>query len=67
MERRGRSLPFGEQQIFFRFPLSTPLPLDTASNYPRKELLKAVHMGGFFLPEVNYQHESEQEVMNEDM
>ena len=44
----GEVCPFEGQQIFFRFPLSTPLPLDTASNYPRKEILKAVHMGGFF-------------------
>ena len=34
----GEVCPFEGQHIFFRFPLSTPLPLDTASNYPRKEI-----------------------------
>ena len=63
----GEVCPFEGQHIFFRFPLSTPLPLDTASNYPRKEILKLSTWAAFFLPEVNYQHENEQEVMNEDM
>jgi len=67
MERRGRSLPFWEQQIFFSFPLSTPLPLDTASNYPRKELLELSTWAAFFCQKVNYQHENEQEVMNENL
>ena len=48
VDTEGGSLPFGKQKKFFDFPLSTPLPLDTASNYPRKEILKAVQMGGFF-------------------
>jgi hypothetical protein len=48
-------MPFGGQQIFFRFPLSTPLPLDTASNYPRKEILKAVQRGSFFCQKINEQ------------
>ncbi|NBI61391.1 hypothetical protein D3Z53_26275, partial [Lachnospiraceae bacterium] len=47
----GRSLPFGGQQIFFHFPLSTPLPLDTASNYPRKENIKGCPDGQLFLLE----------------
>ena len=51
VDTEGGSLPFGKQKKFFNFPLSTPLPLDTASNYPRKELLKAVQRGSFFLPE----------------
>ena len=50
---------------FFQLPLSTPLPLDTASNYPRKELLKLSTWAAFFCQKVNYQHENEQEVMNE--
>ena len=62
----GEVCPLGGQQIFLDFPLSTPLPLDTASNYPRKEQLKLSTRAAFFLPEVNYQHENEQEVMNED-
>ncbi|NBI61393.1 hypothetical protein D3Z53_26285, partial [Lachnospiraceae bacterium] len=51
----GRSLPFGGQQIFLNFPLSTPLPLDTASNYPRKEILKAVQTGSFFRQKISQQ------------
>ena len=62
----GEVCPSEGQQIFFRFPLSTPLPLDTASNYPRKELLKLSTWAAFFCQKVNYQHENEQEVMNED-
>ena len=49
----GEVCPFEGQQIFFGFPLSTPLPLDTASNYPRKELLKAVHTGSFFCQKIS--------------
>ena len=49
MERRGRSLPLEGQQIFFNFPLSTPLPLDTVSNYPRKENIKGCPDGQLFL------------------
>ena len=51
----GEVCPFEGQQIFFRFPLSTPLPLDTASNYPRKEILKAVQTGSFFCQQINEQ------------
>ena len=47
----GEVCPFEGQQIFFHFPLSTPLPLDTASNYPRKEILKLSTWAAFFLPE----------------
>ncbi|RKI20605.1 hypothetical protein D7V82_22175 [bacterium 1xD8-6] len=68
--KRLRSASVGVKRVplAHNAPLSTPLPLDTASNYPRKEQLKAVQMGGFFFcQKVNYQHENVQEVMNEDM
>ena len=51
VDTEGGSLPFGKQKKFFNFPLSTPLPLDTASNYPRKEQLKLSTWAAFFLPE----------------
>ena len=35
----GEVCPLGSRKNFFTFPLSTPLPLNTASNYPRKEII----------------------------
>ena len=35
--REGTGLFAWVDSLFFAFPLSTPLPLNTASYYPRKE------------------------------
>lgn len=44
----GEVCSLGDSKFFSSSPSPHLSPLDTASNYPRKELLKAVHMGGFF-------------------
>ena len=61
----GEVCPLEDSKFFSASPSPHLSPLDTASNYPRKELLKAVQTGGFFSARKsvsNYQHENEQEV-----
>jgi hypothetical protein len=62
----GEVCPLRDSKFFSASPSPHLSPLDTASNYPRKELLKLSTWAAFFCQKVNYQHENEQEVMNED-
>jgi len=49
----GEVCPLRDSKFFSLSPSPHLSPLDTASNYPRKEILKAVQTGSFFCQKIS--------------